>query len=146
MNTEIIEATFQLLGTRVIDCKIHNDFIYIDGSEKKKIDISHSISSMGATEDDKKIGVLQLSLKLQIWEGKKKLKIDLTIEGAFETPRERSDENFAEMLEINGMAALYSVARSFVLSITAQSLIEGKVMMPMINFVEYSKTEKQPEK
>lgn len=140
MNTEKVESCFQMIGARVVDYKLHNDFVSIDGNEKKKLDMTHTISQIGKNSDDCVLGIMQLTLKIQLWKGKEKLKIDLTIEGCFKAPEDMADDEFEKMLNVNGTAALYSIARSFVLSNTSQVLLDGKVILPMVNVVEYSRS------
>lgn len=50
-----------------------------------------------------------------------------------------AESNFKDMLKINGITSLYSIARGFIQSTTSQTLTSGSVLLPMFNVVAYSK-------
>lgn len=63
------------------------------------------------------------------------MSMHLEMHGGFasEKTTTMSEQDFAERLEINGTVALYSIARSIVLSVTSQANMGESVMLPMIN-------------
>ena len=63
----------------------------------------------------------------------------MAIEGCFNAPSEMGEETFKNMLEVNGITSLYSIARGFVQSTSSQTLLTGSVLLPMINVVAYSR-------
>ena len=63
----------------------------------------------------------------------------MSIEGCFNASSEFGEENFKNMLELNGIASLYSIARGFVQSTSSQTLLAGSVLLPLINVIEYSR-------
>lgn len=137
-------AQFQILGTSVKTLKIVNDFIAIPDTPdiKRCFDISHSITSVDISEDDNTLsGLLLLNIKLKLKDTvhKKKYNLDLSIEGCFEAPLEMGEDRFRQMLRVNGVTSLYSISRAFIHSVSAQTLVSGSIILPMINVLEYSK-------
>lgn len=135
-------ADFQIIGNSIKNLKIKNDFISLKekNDTKKKIDISHSIISIEEIPEEEIIlGTIVLNIKVSISSNKKKYILDMAIEGCFNAPVDMGEETFVNMLKVNGITSLYSIARGFVQSTTAQTLVEGNVLLPMLNVVAYSK-------
>ena len=135
-------SDFQIVGTSIKSLKIKNDFVALEDRNKvkRKIDISHCLGAIEKNEEDAFLsGTIVLNIKVAISEGKKKYNLDLAIEGCFIAPIEIKEEVFVGMLQVNGITSLYSIARGFIQSISAQSLAAGSVLLPMINVVSYSK-------
>ena len=135
-------ADFQIIGNSIRNLKIKNDFISLKekNDTKKKIDISHSIVSVEEMLEEKIIlGTIVLNIKVSISSNKKKYNLDMVIEGCFNAPLEMGEDTFVNMLKVNGITSLYSIARGFVQSTTSQTLVEGNVLLPMLNVVAYSK-------
>ena len=59
------------------------------------------------------------------------------VKGLFKTSNEVSDEKFMELLNINGGAALFSIARSKIEVLSSLTYAEGKIVIPMINIIQY---------
>ena len=79
-------------------------------------------------------GVLTLKVLARVTgNNDKKFEISILLEGFF--VGENMDlENFTKMLVTNGSAALYSIARAQILSLSSQSLAGGEFILPMVNF------------
>lgn len=64
-------------------------------------------------------------------------KIELEMEGLFAGDAEKiSQEQFSDMLELNGLITLLHISRSYLLSITSQSGIQPPVRLPMVNVLK----------
>ena len=135
-------SQFQIIGSSIRSLRIKNDFITLGNGNnlKRKIDVSHSISSLELIENEQTFsGVVLLNIKVSITENRKKYAVDLCIEGCFNAPSETGEEVFRGMLQVNGVTSLYSIARGFVQSTTSQTLLSGSVLLPMFNVAAYSK-------
>lgn len=135
-------SDFQIIGSTIKSVKIKNDFLSLSNSNnmKRKIDISHLLGDIDLIEDGQFYsGTIILNIKVNISQNKNKYNVDISIEGCFNAPSEIGEETFKSMLELNGIASLYSIARAFVQSTTSQTLLAGSVLLPMINVVEYSR-------
>ena len=135
-------SAFQYAGSRITNLRIKNDFIDLIESNnvKKSIDVSHEILSINKINDGKVfMGVINVNIKVNAKKEKKKYNVSMSIEGAFTAPVEIGEELFENMLQINGITSLYSVARGFIQSTTSQTLMSGNVLLPMFNVAQYSK-------
>lgn len=135
-------SDFQYIGSRVVSLKIRNDFVGLDLSGMKRtLDISHEVKEISSSGDRESYsGLLHLRIKTTAAIDKKKYAVDILLEGCFEGASERlSCEDFEEMLCINGLTSLYSVARGILQSVTSQTLMDGAILLPMINVIEYSR-------
>lgn len=135
-------SDFQIIGTSIKNFKIKNDFIAIgnDNKYKRKIDLSHTIPSINVINDGKTYsGIILLNVKVSLSSNKKKYIVDLCIEGCFNGPSEMGEDTFKNMLHVNGITSLYSIARGFIQSTTSQTLLSGSILLPMFNVAAYSK-------
>ncbi|HCT17394.1 MAG TPA: hypothetical protein DIW36_08490 [Ruminococcaceae bacterium] len=67
----------------------------------------------------------------------------IVLEGAFKSSADIPDEKFMEMLNINGGALLLSIARAKLETISALTYAHGKIIIPMINMVQYFEERKK---
>ena len=75
-----------------------------------------------------------------------RIKIDLTMEGAFiGNIQKLKKEDFANMLELNGLTTLSQLSRAYILSVTALSGITPPVKLPMINIFKLRQQKKKKE-
>lgn len=134
-------SDFQYIGSKVVSLKIRNDFVSLNApGMKKTLDISHEIKENDYNEDQgSRCGLLHLKIKTSAVIDKQKYTVDILLEGCFEGSGELSCEDFEEMLCINGLTSLYSIARGIIQSVTALTLMDGAVLLPMINVIEYSR-------
>ena len=135
-------SAFQYAGSRITNLRIKNDFIDLIESNtiKKSLDVSHEILTINKINDGKVfLGVINVNIKVNAKKEKKKYNVSMSIEGAFTAPVEIGEELFENMLQINGITSLYSVARGFIQSTTSQTLMSGNVLLPMFNVAQYSK-------
>lgn len=142
MNNKYL-SDFQIIGSSVKSLKIKNDFIALENGNniKRKIDISHYVVNIEKMEDGSILsGTIILNIKLNISDKKRKYSLDMAIEGCFNAPAEKmGKEEFNNMLQVNGITSLYSIARGFIQSTSSQTLAAGYVLLPMLNVVAYSK-------
>lgn len=141
MNNKYL-SDFQIIGSTIKNVKIRNDFLSLSNGNnvKRKIDVSHLLGNIELVEDGQVLsGTIILNIKVNISENKKKYNLDMAIEGCFNAPSEMGEETFKNMLEVNGITSLYSIARGFVQSTSSQTLLTGSVLLPMINVVAYSR-------
>lgn len=134
MNADKIVAGLQLSGTRVVDFHFQNDFVTFNGNfSDSEIDIDYKIINI-EEQEELKLGILQLYIKAGFCDHENsKLLLNLTFEGGFYVPVEVDNDVFSRMLCINGTACLFSIARSFVLSVSSLSFAGGNIILPLIN-------------
>lgn len=135
MNLQNAIADFQLKGTSIKRIDLNNDFVQYSDNERteKKFNVSYNIEEISERDDGNSLGTMVLLLEIEISQEDNKLNILLEIEGCFSYNGDSKDE-FMEMLEINGSATMYSIARSIILTITSQTFAGEKILLPMVNF------------
>lgn len=140
-------ADFQLIGNRIVQLKINNDFISLDMDEnteiKKGLHLSHQIVSIKVDPQGKLSGLLIIHIKVKLTRGKEKCIVDLMLEGCFNAESEMGEDKFRSMLEINGFSTLYGIARSTLISISSQTFNRGTIILPMINVFKYIESQKE---
>ena len=146
MNTKEIKSEFQFIGNSICSLDLHNDFISIpDSNLSKEFDVSYDIESINEDENDI-WGTINLYVHCIIKQNEEadtdepsKFDLKLVLNGCFTDVKGVTKEEFEKFLSINGCAALYSVARSIIISVTAQSVVSGSIVLPMINVFKLKK-------
>lgn len=144
-NIENIVSDFQILGTNIKTLNLTNDFIYFQDNNEdidRKVGINYEILDIHQSHD-KLIGTLLFMIDLDITdksrEDHNQIHLSLEIEGGFYSSN--LDQNvFKQMIEINGVASLFSIARSFILSVTSQAIPGSQIVIPMINVTKIKKS------
>lgn len=145
MDVNEIKADLQLLGSNIQNLNIENSFVLIDFNDKdlkREIDVSYEISDPYLTEEEDESSIaanILLSIKLHIYNNEDSAKIGLNLEGCFVLNGDKDKDLLLKMLPVNGCAALYSIARGIVSSITSHMCFNGTILMPMINTYEFAK-------
>lgn len=145
MEANKYKSDFQFIGSMIKKFNINNNIISYNDDDpkmKKKLDVSHQITEASIHENEQHdkswLGILNLNIKLDVSSNKQKTSISLLLEGCFSSSAEAAEDEFNNMLTINGVTTLYSIARSLILSITSQAYISGKISLPMFNVAAYS--------
>lgn len=136
MDIKNITSEFNMITTCMKKLNFENNYILLDNdsSKNKNIDVSYTCSKLNLSDsaEDKK-GVVTLYITAHRDGQHNNLDFYMEIDGYFHAPLEMDDEKFIRMLKYNGCAAVYSVARANIMSITALTLYEGCIVLPMIN-------------
>lgn len=146
MNANEIKADFQLLASAITNIDLKNNFIGFneyDENLKKEFDVSYKFGNVEYDDDQLCMGVIILDIDVSVYTtaSDERLDLHLTIEGCFTAENIKADD-FKSMLGVNGCTCLYSIARSTIISITSQTLVTGKIILPMIN--TFKLVEEQP--
>lgn len=141
MNTKDFEPTFQLIANTISEINLINTINNISNSDNLHKTFSINMKDIHIEEHkDYKSAGLDVEVVALIQEkidnNPKKFEIQLTVTGIFSDTKTISNEDFEGKLKINGVAALYSIARGCITNISSQSLAEGKVILPLVNFIE----------
>ena len=151
MNLNKVASDLVFLGCSIKEIKSKNNIVNLAPDAKINIGMNVSVKHIeegnpqnGATP---LCGYIQLDLDLDITapENKQlKCKFKIGIEGCF-TAEALNRESFEKMLIINGGTTLYSIARSQILDFTSNMFMTGKVLLPLINMVEFFEEMKSQE-
>jgi len=132
---EVPISPFTFIGSRIKKLTYTNPFINLPADAKYMLDADYSVDEMTVNENRPR-GIITLSLKVKISYKRKAGSLNLELEGCFDLEDESVDEDaFERMLQINGVAMLYSIGRSILQTITSQSYLGESVALPMINVI-----------
>lgn len=137
MDTEKIKAGFQLIATSIKTIEFSNTFISFQQDEeelKKSFDVSYEVDEIFIENQQQTIlGTITLEVTALIESTEAEMKFEMAIQGCFASEENLEEEAFRNMLELNGCATLYSIARAMILSISSQACYGAHILLPMIN-------------
>ncbi len=148
MDIKNFQSKFQLVANSISHLEIKNNFINLDESQDlvKQFSLCPIKEHIETHENYKSAG-LKLKVYVTIQEKNsekpKTFSADFTVDGVFVADAATSDTEFEEKLLINGSAALFSIARGFLTNVSAQVLVDGKVVLPLVNFMEFARGNKK---
>lgn len=141
MEIEKIVSDFQMLGSRIKSFHMDNDFVRINSNRniEKEIDTSYTTKSPMQFQDDENApiaGLVTLMINIRVFDDEYEARLSLETEGCFILKNSYDEKELEDMLAVNGTAALYSLARGFLSSVTSQMCMNGTITIPMVNTVE----------
>lgn len=150
MNVNEITSKFFYRGSSVKKCYIDNNVVSLGGDARVDMELD-ALSGEIQNEPERlqKSGRLLLIAKGTIRSPSNELiKVDfeLQVEGEFSSPQEVSDQQFTNMLWVNGTSALYGIARGKMEAISSLIFHQGKISFPLINVMEFLKEKSENSK
>ena len=146
MDANTYQSAFKFIGSRITDLSINHTYFNMESSnsESKSFNLNHKVLDI-YEKSGILYGTIQLQLKIDIHNKAKdesdpnyQYDLKLCIEGCFSS-KGMPQEQFKEMLQINGSAALYSIIRGFVMCTTSQTMLGGQIVLPLLNFTDMPK-------
>ena len=140
IDLDKITAELTFLGSTIKKLDVETHRQRIDEMTKKEFALSLKYSQPQIV-DEHKIGqlLLQISVSVKSEAVEPDDKFVLVLEGTFMADKDIEEEKFLSLLNINGGAALYSIARTKLEIISTSSYMDGKILLPMINMIQYYK-------
>lgn len=149
MELNQITSDINFVGSTILKFNIDNDHGIIDlqGSQSMSVGLDVDVVDIQNT-DDGLLGIVNLSVKTQIHqstgEEEGDSEFELILEGAFHT-KNLSENDFIQHLYINGGTTLYSLARTLMMQFSASTYRSGKIILPMINMIEFMNEKQKQE-
>lgn len=139
MNLNQVTANLNFIASAVHTLNVNCKMFKITDANKREfsLDIKYSKPTIG---EDLKYGKLLMQINVSVMPENADLAPDtfeLVIEGIFSSPANLSDDEFMGLLNVNGGAALYSIARAKLEAISSLTYSEGKILLPMVNIIQY---------
>lgn len=136
-------SNFQFVTSRIIDISFHNELLCkINDGCKKNIDLDYGNIIINKSQNPL-LGSTNLDININIADEKNhSATLKYSIMGVFSTTETDKIADFEQMIKINGLATLYSIARSHIIAISSLSGI-GTINIPMINVYEFVKRKSQ---
>ena len=139
MDLNQVAANLAYITSSIHTLNVNCSMPKISNANKREFSLDIKCSNPIAG-DEVKIGKLLMQINISILQEVADLApdtIEFVIEGVFSTPASVSDNDFMTLLNINGGAALYSIARAKIEAISSLIYAEGKVLLPMVNIIQY---------
>lgn len=152
------QSNFQLLGSHLTKLSISNSIASITSKMSYKIDLDSQTLNVKFNEVDKVFEgdvVLHILVKGKD-EQKQNFRVNMSIQGTFSADAKLnsdisnedggtkvSEEEFEYMLEMNGTASLYGIARGILTSVSSLCIYGSSVILPMINVPRFIKSNKE---
>ncbi|MBR6694348.1 MAG: hypothetical protein IKL62_05320 [Clostridia bacterium] len=134
-----ITAELEFVGSSVHNVEIKSEMVRITNKTKRSFGLDIRCSRP-LEKDNQKYGKLLMQVEVLLFNEDEEQEPDsfkIIIEGVFKASNELTDEKFMELLNINGGAALFSVVRSKLEVLSSLTYSEGKIVLPMINIIQY---------
>ena len=144
-----IASGFSYIGSSIKECIIHNSIIGLGSDAQYELALDFSTTLLPLIKEESfRRGRVLLTIECKVTtetDEHAKTDIDFVIEGDFSASNDMPDESFTKMLMVNGVSALYGIARSKLEVITALTYHQGKISFPMINVLELLKEKQNPD-
>jgi len=145
VNIQNSITNFQYLTGIIEHISLNNTSTHIDAKAERNIEMDYDDIFINKTETDL-YGQISLILSLNIHNmDESGISINYKFKGFFSSKNSDNKKDFEEMLKANGLAVLYSMARTH---ISAFSSLSGTqtVNIPMINVYNYIESKKTENK
>lgn len=139
MDLNKITADLDFVSSSIHNVEIKSNLIRISNKTKKSFGLDIKCSEP-LLKDNEKFGKLLMQVEVLIFKDDEDTPSDsfkVILDGIFKASNELDDEKFMQLLNINGGAALYSIARSKIEVLSSLTYTEGKIILPMINILQY---------
>ena len=139
MNINQVAADLEMVGCSVRNLSITNDLISIRDDDELHLDLDILPVYEGIIEQEHR-GRVVLNLHIDSVRKERedqKMEISVTFEALFRSTDYMEEQAFIELLIINGATALYSLARGKIEAISASIFLDGKIVLPFVNIIQY---------
>ena len=139
MNINQVAADLEMVGCSVRNLSITNDLISIRDDDELHLDLDRLPVYEGIIEQEHR-GRVVLNLHIDSVRKERedqKMEISVTFEALFRSTDSMEEQAFIELLIINGATALYSLARGKIEAISASIFLDGKIVLPFVNIIQY---------
>lgn len=139
MELNRIATGIKLVGTTIKEISVENNIVNVQKEAKRSFGLNINEPSF-ETIDEGFFAQMAIDFEVEIEQAEdRNFKLELSLEGAFLSEKNTEKEDFKQLVIINGAAALISIARGKIESITSNIFDSGKVVIPFVNVIDYYK-------
>ena len=139
MELNRIATGIKLVGTTIKEISVENNIVNVQKEAKRSFGLNINEPSF-ETIDEGFFAQMAIDFEVEIEQSEdRNFKLELSLEGAFLSEKDSEEEDFKQLVIINGAAALISIARGKIESITSNIFDSGKVVIPFVNVIDYYK-------
>ena len=139
MELNRIATGIKLVGTTIKEISVENNIVNVQKEAKRSFGLNINEPSF-ENIDEGLFSQMAIDFEVEIDQTEdRNFKLELSLEGAFLSEKNTEEEDFKQLVIINGAAALISIARGKIESITSNIFDSGKVVIPFVNVIDYYK-------
>lgn len=139
MELNRIATGIKLVGTTIKEISVENNIVNVQKEAKRSFGLNINEPSF-ENIDEGLFSQMAIDFEVEIEQTEdRNFKLELSLEGAFLSEKDTEEEDFKQLVIINGAAALISIARGKIESITSNIFDSGKVVIPFVNVIDYYK-------
>lgn len=139
MELNRIATGIKLVGTTIKEISVENNIVNVQKEAKRSFGLNINEPSF-ENIDEGLFSQMAIDFEVEIEQAEdRNFKLELSLEGAFLSEKNTEKEDFKQLVIINGAAALISIARGKIESITSNIFDSGKVVIPFVNVIDYYK-------
>lgn len=139
MELNRIATGIKLAGTTIKEISVENNIVNVQKEAKRSFGLNINEPSF-ENIDEGLFSQMAIDFEVEIEQTEdRNFKLELSLEGAFLSEKNTEEEDFKQLVIINGAAALISIARGKIESITSNIFDSGKVVIPFVNVIDYYK-------
>lgn len=139
MELNQIATGIKLVGTTIKEISVENNIVNVQKEAKRSFGLNINEPSF-ENIDEGLFSQMAIDFEVEIEQAEdRNFKLELSLEGAFLSEKNTEEEDFKQLVIINGAAALISIARGKIESITSNIFDSGKVVIPFVNVIDYYK-------
>lgn len=141
MELNVIAPGIRLIGSTIKALNVDNTIVDIDKEGKRSFGLNINEPLFQEIEDEI-AAQMTIDFEVEVTQGEEqRCKIELTLEGAFLSGKNPSEDDFRQLVAINGAAAIIGLARGKLESITGNIFNSGKISIPFVNVLDYYKNQ-----
>lgn len=139
MELNRIATGIKLVGTTIKEISVENNIVNVQKEAKRSFGLNINEPSF-ENIDEGLFSQMAIDFEVEIEQTEdRNFKLELSLEGVFLSEKNTEEEDFKQLVIINGAAALISIARGKIESITSNIFDSGKVVIPFVNVIDYYK-------
>lgn len=128
MELNRIATGIKLVGTTIKEISVENNIVNVQKEAKRSFGLNINEPSF-ENIDEGLFSQMAIDFEVEIEQAEdRNFKLELSLEGAFLSEKDTEEEDFKQLVIINGAAALISIARGKIESITSNILTAEKLL------------------
>lgn len=137
MELNMIASGIRLIGSTIKNLKVDNNIVDVDKECKRSFGLSINEPEFQSV-DNRVAAQMTIDFEVEIIQAEEqRCKIEISLEGAFLSEAEPIEDEFKQLVAINGAAAIIGLARGKLEAITSNIFNNGKISIPFVNVLDY---------
>ncbi len=137
MELNMIASGIRLIGSTIKNLKVDNNIVDVDKECKRSFGLNINEPEFQSV-DNRVAAQMTIDFEVEIIQSEEqRCKIEISLEGAFLSEVAPIEDEFKQLVAINGAAAIIGLARGKLEAITSNIFNNGKISIPFVNVLDY---------